>query len=291
MPLDTLEKGINVKNLSLDVPAKQTHENFGTELGIKDEHYELLRNKLERIYSNAQMDPEASWLKITWILPGFKILAPEQMDVESYVKRINWDQTFAALQKRPNGSDWYGFVITASNIALLKPKDPKLAEMAAKYKPECLNNFEFLKENNVDSQVGNVARGLWILYPDLRSQLEEDKTLFNLTKQTVDESEATASWENCVRNAATLKIIHPKMPRSDLLSNSAFQQSSNKFRSDLDFIKFWRDDQSFIPFSQLGASLKILSSETVKIGSNGFEFTTNNPKLDTSSPLPKARNF
>ena len=163
--------------------------------------------------------------------------------------------------------------------------------MAAKYKPECLNNFEFLKENNVDSQVGNVARGLWILYPDLRSQLEEDKTLFNLTKQTVDESEATASWENCVRNAATLKIIHPKMPRSDLLSNSAFQQSSNKFRSDLDFIKFWRDDQSFIPFSQLGASLKILSSETVKIGSNGFEFTTNNPKLDTSSPLPKARNF
>ena len=257
---------INIHELTIEEPEKQTELPFDVERDVSKEDWERMWQSLEnsRKYDN-QIDFSTTAM-------CFKILDPK---VDLNLNEADLDGMRSNLEMFRNKipSDWQNFYKQAAELKIIDPKiDIKLDK--ARWDGEMprdaiAKSLLESSEHNINWH-GFATCSMRIKIIDPGMDLNLDESIWNEMHQELEGYRSHNNWKGFARQATEMKILDPKIELN--LDRGAWEGMHQKLEMCRSF-KFVRD------FMQQVKNMKILAAEKLEVTENGLELTMSKKRV------------
>src|SRR3989344_748856 len=270
--LDTLEKGVNIKNLSLEAHAR-AERRFDPKDWITEEDWHEITGEFDTHIERGNVS------EFLQLLAPIKIIDPARVDSVP-----NIDRAVAYTVAGTGGfNPDLGWLEVLARLKIISPDaiPPRELDRLRQLTQDSLNTTER------DSTIGGLRKfaAAFTVFPEIRDRVEIPKDTENQVNGQIRfwKQPHLKAFDGVAETIMVAKIVKPDMRYFDI--NHEDKKSMIDYFQDVRKHKNWR-----MTLSQ-GMFLKGVYADRIETTEKGLQFVTNPPKFGVESALPKRRNF
>jgi len=275
MVLDSLENGINIKGLSLEVPEKDRKLEFEPDKEFTSQEWQNTAEEFRNSWKNRK--PEDNVVVLSWGLPALKIFKPDLADplLTDEVAR----GLFNELAKMSEGRHWVAFSERAVFLKILFPDRVIISpDSKARVISAALEEQDTFKA----AQLGASLR---ILFPEDRFPKGLDQRWQELARKVSKDLEQVNMY-SAVRYLANLKIMYPERFKDLSITSGRWQNLVSELHRT-------KSVNLYCSYASAILDGAIVAAENIRVTDKGLELVLPHREAvsEVSRDLPQTRNF